>query len=288
MCGPNPQPAPGRALCQRHRVGAQDRTCDVVLRVEDRQGSGEQPFAIDVFFAAVELLGDLRLQAAAGMRCEGFSTTTTTAADGQSLRLAADKGVLETKHTGPDGRYAVLAVRLTEGFDGRSKLRMLAAGKTLASWTLSVNDGAAWWAVSPAAELRSGETLQVEIEREGRESPHRTAGGDRPAIVGQAAHGGHAGFKSRHGGEAGPFQRHGVRDRRSGSNGRSCRRGSSLSQRLPDRQDNPAGARFRGAAGAQPVPAGRPLARRFCANRGRGLSRHGCCRRQGGVYDRGR
>ena len=48
---------------------------------------------------------------------------------------------------------------------------MLAAGKTLANWTLSVDDGAAWWAVTPAAELRSGDTLQVEIEREGRESP---------------------------------------------------------------------------------------------------------------------
>ena len=73
VCGPNPQPA-RRAVHYADVTELVRKTgrCDVVLRVEDRQGSGEQPFAIDVFFAAVELLGDLRLQAAAGMRCEGL------------------------------------------------------------------------------------------------------------------------------------------------------------------------------------------------------------------------
>lgn len=166
VCGRNPQPA-RRAVHYADVTELVRKTgrCDVVLRVEDRQGSGAQPFAIDVFFAAVELLGDLRLQAAAGLQCQGFAD-----ADGQSLRLAAEKGVLETKHTGSDGRYA-LAVRLSDGFEGRSKLRVLAAGKALGDWTLSMDDGAAWWAVTPVAELRSGDALRVEIEREGRESP---------------------------------------------------------------------------------------------------------------------
>jgi len=166
VCGRNPQPA-------RRAVHYADVTelvrkagrCDVAFRVEDRQGSGEQPFAIDVFFAAVELLDDLQLRPAAALRGEGFAD-----AGGQSLQLAAEKGVLETKHTGPDGRYAV-AVRLADGFEGRSQLRLLAAGKRLASWTLSMDDGAAWWALAPAAELRSGDTLRLEIDREGREAP---------------------------------------------------------------------------------------------------------------------
>lgn len=165
VCGPNPQPG-RRAVHYADITELVRKTgrCDLALCVEDRQGSGQEPFAIDVFFAAVELLTDLRLEAPTGMRSAGFT------ADGPSLRLAAAKGVLETTHTGPDGRYAV-AVRLTDGFEGRSRLRMLAGGRAIGDWTLSVDDGAAWWAVAPAVELRTGDALQLEIQREGLESP---------------------------------------------------------------------------------------------------------------------
>ncbi len=165
VCGPNPQPA-------RRAVHYADVTelvrkagrCDVVLRVEDRKGSGEEPFAIDVFFAAVDLLTNLQLKPVADMKSEGFTV------EAQAKRLAADKGVLETQYDGPNGRFA-LAVCLTDGFEGRSKLKLLAAGKPLADWTLSADDGATWWAVAPPAELRTGDQLQVEITREGQESP---------------------------------------------------------------------------------------------------------------------
>ncbi len=165
VCGPNPQPArrAGHYADVTELVHKSGR-CEVSLRVEDRQGSGEQPFAIDVFFAAVELLPDLRLESATALRPEGF------AVDGPSLRLDAPRGVLKANHTGPAGRYAV-AVRLTDGWDGRSKLRLLAAGKTAGEWTLSADDGATWWAVAPDAALRPGDALRIEIERDGRESP---------------------------------------------------------------------------------------------------------------------
>ncbi len=166
VCGRNPQPAREafRTADVTDAVRAQGR-CEVTLRVEDRAGSGDQPFAIDVFFATVELLDGLsREPAAEALRGTGF-----TPADG-ALHLAADHGVLTARHAGRPGPHAV-AVKILDEPTGRSRLRLGAAGRPLADWTLTADDQRDYWAVSPVTELRAGEELKLELTAEGDERP---------------------------------------------------------------------------------------------------------------------
>ena len=164
--GRSPQPA-------RTRIKTADITealrkaggkCEVALRVEDRAGSGEDPFAIDVFFATVEVIEDLRRAPAA----EVFGAENFDADEEGVLRLAGPTGTLTARHEGPAGRYA-LGLRLRDEHTGQSELALRIDGETVADWKLTADDHRRHWAVSRPVELSDGATITVAATRAGGE-----------------------------------------------------------------------------------------------------------------------
>ncbi len=163
VLGRNPQPASQRVRTAdiTDAIRKANGKCELALRVEDREGSADEPFAIDVFFATVEVILDLRRAPAAEMfEAKGF----TAAADGR-LKLTGPRGSLATRHYGPAGPY-VVAVRLRDGHAGQSQLRVLAGDRRIAMWKLTADDHRVYWAVSEPAELPAGVPVRIEIDRD--------------------------------------------------------------------------------------------------------------------------
>jgi hypothetical protein len=167
VLGRNPQPA-------RTRFRTADITeivrkaggrCEVTLRVEDRQGSGEHPFAIDVFFATVDVITDLRrAPAAALLKPAGFEP-----GDEGTLVLRAGSGAAQTTHSGNAGRFAI-AFSLRDEHTGRSRVRVLAGRQEVARWTLTADDHRLYWAVTPLVRLTPGTPLRIEATAVGDEA----------------------------------------------------------------------------------------------------------------------
>jgi len=124
-------------------------TVEVALRVEDRKGTDDAPFATDVFWAAVELRTDfVRMPA-------------------QTL-LDAD-GALKWRVAGlSSGDYAV-AVRLRDDPYGQSSVEVEAEGRSLARVTLSADDARYYWLSTPPTRLKEGDTIAVRVQRDGQE-----------------------------------------------------------------------------------------------------------------------
>lgn len=167
VLGRNPQPAKRlfRTADIRQAVGSAAGRCTITLRVEDRQDSGDEPFAIDAFFGTVEVLAGLRRGAAAELfRGDGFEAGP----DG-SLRLETAAGAAEMLHTGQEGRFAV-ALCLRDEHTGQSQIRVSADQRDVVSWTLSADDHRVYWAVSPPLALRPGTPIRIEAGRDGEET----------------------------------------------------------------------------------------------------------------------
>jgi len=167
VCGRNPQPA---ALAFRMfditgLVPPEGGEVPVTLRVEDRAGSGDLPFAIDVFFATVEVITDLRRQTAV----EAFGTPAGFTAVGAGLQTTGGAGRLVTQHAGPAGRYLV-AVQLLDEVPGRGTARLSVNGRPAAEWTLTADDQRAWWAAAPVLALRPGDELALALTPAGGEA----------------------------------------------------------------------------------------------------------------------
>ena len=160
VLGKNPQPARTRIRTAdiTEAVREADGKCELALRVEDREGSEELPFAIDVFFATVEVIADLRHGPAEEVLGEDLSTV----------------------HAGPDGRYSV-GVKLRDGHTGQSQLRMMAGEREIGAWKLSADDHREYWAVSEPTELTTGEQVRVEVTRDGDEEAKITEAAIIPA-----------------------------------------------------------------------------------------------------------
>ena len=123
---------------------------EVALRVEDRKGTDDAPFATDVFWAAVDLRPDLaRMPAQA---------------------LAGSDGTLKWRVAGlPSGDY-VVAVRLRDDPYGQSSLEVAINGRSLAQVTLSADDARHYWFRTPPTHLKEGATIVVRAQRDGQES----------------------------------------------------------------------------------------------------------------------
>ena len=167
VLGRNPQPAKlaFRTADITAAVRAAGGRCEITLRVEDRQDSGDEPFAIDAFFGTVEVIADLRKSPAADVLTgDGFAK-----AEAGSLRLRTDSGTVEMLHAGPTGRFAV-ALRLRDEHTGQSRVRVLADRQVVAEWTLSADDHRIYWAVTPPIDLLPGTPIRVAAERDGDET----------------------------------------------------------------------------------------------------------------------
>ena len=193
VLGKNPQPA-------RQRIHTADITeavrgaggrCEIALRVEDRKGSGEDPFAIDLFFPTVDVIADLRRAPAAevlkpagpaGPRAGAKAGAAPTDAAGLrteppakradatgTLVLSGESATARMTHTGPAGRWAI-ALRLRDEHTGQSRVRVLAGTQTAAEWKLSADDHRLYWAVTPPVALKPGMPIRVEVRRDGDEA----------------------------------------------------------------------------------------------------------------------
>lgn len=166
VLGRNPQPAilAFRSADISKPVRRAGGRCEVTLRIEDRKGSDKEPFAIDAFFATVEVITDLgRAPAVEVLAGDGFQP-----GEEGSLTLQGRSGAAQAAHTGPAGRFA-LAMRLRDAHTGQSRLRVLAGGQLAAEWTLSADDHRTYWAVAPPVALEPGTPIRVEAEQDGDE-----------------------------------------------------------------------------------------------------------------------
>jgi hypothetical protein len=151
--GRNPQPASRRfynvdiAAALKAKEGD---TYRVTLRVEDRLGSADKPFAVDVFWGAIGLL-------------EGVARVTATQLSGQTvLALAPGQSVSWQ----PDRRagQARLAVRLQDRPQDRPELVLSVAGSPRQRWLLSADDQGWYWAVSEPLDLPANPSLSLALE----------------------------------------------------------------------------------------------------------------------------
>jgi len=166
VLGRNPQPA-RRRVRTADISDAVDRAagkCEIVLRVEDRRSAGEAPFAIDVFWAAVEVVTDLTRAPAAA----AFETETFEAAGDGVLALKAGQGTLIHRCRVPKGRYRV-ALELRDDVAGRSSVRVNVGAAVAGAWTLTADDCRWHWAATGLVELAPGAALSVAAACQGEE-----------------------------------------------------------------------------------------------------------------------
>ncbi len=157
VLGRNPQPARTRIRTAdiTDAVRAGNGNCELTLRVEDREDSGELPFAIDVFWATVDVITDmLRTPATRGFEAQGF----TQSEDAQVL--SAGQGILTREYDGPAGEFRI-AVRLRDGVNGRSTVAVRVDDATVADWTLTADDHRLHWAVTGPVQLDRGSALRI-------------------------------------------------------------------------------------------------------------------------------
>ncbi len=166
VLGLNPRPATRRF----YTVDISDATrgkdeVTVALQVSDRQGSGEAPFATEVFWAGPELLREIAYMPAVAMQAAGFE------ADEAGARLAegAEAGTLTGKFGGNAGQYYV-AVGLRDEHTGQSKLTVSADGALIGSWTMSADDFGQYQALLGPTRIGAGAEIRVEAERDGTEA----------------------------------------------------------------------------------------------------------------------
>ncbi|MBI2298728.1 MAG: hypothetical protein HYU66_07230 [Armatimonadetes bacterium] len=159
VLGRNPQPSARRFHLVDVTSLVRGGRCDVAFRVEDRAGSGAEPFAIDVFFATLELLADFRRVPA----------DAEEAREGGVQRNRLPLRLMSLRHTGAPGRLA-LAVRVLDEPTGRSALRLVVGGKRVAQWQLTADDQHEHWAVTPPLQLGRGQTIRVEAVPDGEET----------------------------------------------------------------------------------------------------------------------
>ena len=166
VLGRNPQPASRR----RHQVditrfiasGAD--SCSVSLRVVDKKGSGDQPFAIEAFFAAVELATDLvrvplsRFHAGGGAQVRDDGSLVPE--DGV-YRLAGNLSV-------PAG-LCRFAVRLRDGAYGRSSVSLAVDGHPAGAWKLTADDHRYHWAVTAPVTVSRGD-FTIDVVRDSGEA----------------------------------------------------------------------------------------------------------------------
>ncbi|NLF15744.1 MAG: hypothetical protein GX595_00585 [Lentisphaerae bacterium] len=152
LLGPNPQPARRRfyAADLADVVPAGAGTCRVTLRVEDRLPSGDRPFAIDVFWGAVEVLpGVSRLSAT---QVGGTPLLTLQAGQAQPWPALTQSGRVR------------LAVRLQDRVQDRPTLVLDVAGREVVRWRLSADDHRWHWAVTPEVAVRPGAEVRLRLE----------------------------------------------------------------------------------------------------------------------------
>ncbi len=161
VLGRNPQPA----LRRFHTADISDnvkpggRICTVTLRVEDRQSTGERPFAIDVFWGAVAVLPDFTRAPATTLLAGAVR------ADG-TVTLTPSSILAVYRHRGQAGRFR-LAFRLRDSVPSRPRLVLSRGGRTVATWPLTADDHAWYWAVTDVLDLKQKEELSLALRGEG-------------------------------------------------------------------------------------------------------------------------
>ncbi len=165
VLGRNPQPAARRFYAVDITKEVQSRAeAEIALRVEDREGSGEEPFATEVYFAAVELVCDLVDASAKEIcRARGFHRTE------QGFVLAPQtEGELTFGSGVPRGEY-MLAVQVRDEHTGQSALEGFVGRKRAASWKLTADDFGLYWATSRGVQVGASDEIRLVARRDGDE-----------------------------------------------------------------------------------------------------------------------
>ena len=140
------------------------QSVEVALRVEDRESTGEEPFATDVFWACVDLRTDFVRVPARELAREGFEPHE------HGVALSAGEGELKWQVAGiPTGDY-VVAARLRDDPYGQSRLRVRVNGRALAEVTMSADDARFYWIGMRSTRLSERDTVVLSAEKDGREA----------------------------------------------------------------------------------------------------------------------
>lgn len=170
VLGRNPEPARRRFyLVDLSRAARGKREVTVGLQVRDRAGSGDAPFATDVFFAGVEVFGGLQRLPLATLTAEGFVRASAPGEDGLALAAGAARGTLRAPYAGPAGQYYV-AIRLCDEHTGQSELRLTVGRREIGAVRMTADDwNQHWWMTGPT-RLSPRDVLTLAATREGAET----------------------------------------------------------------------------------------------------------------------
>lgn len=166
VLGRNPEPASRRFYLVDITEAARGKDAVTVsLQVRDRAGSGDAPFATDVFFAGVEVFDGLRSFGPAELTAEGFAPTE----GGVALAEGAAQGSLTATWDGPAGEY-YLATHLRDEHTGQSELRMAVGGREVGAVRMTGDDWNAHWWVAGRTQVNPGDAITLTATREGTET----------------------------------------------------------------------------------------------------------------------
>ncbi len=165
VLGMNPRPARDRfyvADISRQARGKDEVT--ITLQVSDRQGSGEAPFATEVFWAGVELFEGVQQLDLRTARAKGFVP------DEECVRLQdeAENGTLARRFTGKTGDYYA-AINLRDEHTGQSELSLSVGGREMGRVKLTADDYGWHWARLGPSRIEEGAEIELRCRREGEE-----------------------------------------------------------------------------------------------------------------------
>lgn len=140
------------------------RKVEVALRLLDKQGCGDEPFATDAFFACIAVRTDLRRIPARKLIREGF------ALDGEQVVLAGAKGKLTFRVSGLPAANYVLAVKVRDDAYAQSLLELRVDGRRVQRVVLSADDFRHYYLTTPTVALEPGDTIELTAVRDGDEA----------------------------------------------------------------------------------------------------------------------
>ena len=134
----------------------------LALRVVDRQGTGEETFSTDCYFASVDVRADFVRVEAERLAADGYAETV------EGMALSNDAGSLSAAAPVPKGSY-VVAFRLLDHPFGQGSAEILVDGRAAVSVLASADDYRFSWLRTRPISIDAGTPIMLRAKRDGEE-----------------------------------------------------------------------------------------------------------------------
>ena len=138
------------------------REVTLALRVIDRQGTGEEAFPTDCYFASVDIRADFVRVEAERLAADGYAQTN------EGMALSDEVGSLSSAAPVSKGSY-VVAFRLLDHPFGQGSAEILVDGRTVVSVRASADDYRFSWLRTGPISIDAGTPIMLRAKRDGEE-----------------------------------------------------------------------------------------------------------------------